>query len=89
MAGNIDNELHQALSYLLSTHNHGLRTPNEALFSLKFQTFWVFWVFFGQNISTHFGAVSPLFIFSIILEKLSLYIHISNNCLGLGFEYGI
>ena len=55
---------------------HGLRTPNED-FSLKSRTFelgqtnwvdkfWGIWGIFGQTISTHFGTVSPLSIFSII-----------------------
>ena len=55
-----------------------LRTPNEAFFPLKFRTFgleqtnWAdkFWGIlgiFGQAISTHFGTVRPLSIFSITL----------------------
>ena len=56
---------------------HGLRTPNEALFSSKSQTFGLgqtiladkFWGIrgsFRQFISTHFGTVSPLSMFSIM-----------------------
>ena len=50
---------------------HGLRTHNEAFFSLKFRTFGqinsgAFGIFFGWTISTHFGTVSPLSMFSII-----------------------
>ena len=48
-----------------------------SLFSLKSRTFWLgqtnwadkfrgIWVIFGQTISTHFGTVSPLSMFSII-----------------------
>ena len=53
--------------------------------------FWSIWGILGQTISTHFGTVSPLSMFSIIppvfLQKLSLYIHIPNIYLGLGFEF--
>ena len=53
-------------------------------------TFWGIWGIFGQFISTHFGTVSPLSMFSIIqplfLQKKSFYIHIY---LGLGFEFGL
>ena len=42
--------------------------------------------------STHFGTVSPLSIFSIIqplfLQKLSFYIQIPNIYLGLGLGFG-
>ena len=75
-------------------------------FSLKFQTFglgktnWAdrfcgIWGIFGWTISTHFDTVSPLPMFSIIqpifFKKLSLYIHIPNVFLGLGFifEFGL
>ena len=55
--------------------------------------FWSIWGILGQTISTHFGTVSPLSMFSIIppvfLQKLSLYIHIPNIYLGLGFEFGL
>ena len=62
----------------LHVTQHGLRTPNEAfLSSSKSQTFrlgqtnWAdkFWGIFGifsQTISTYFGTVSPLSMFSII-----------------------
>ena len=56
--------------------DHGLRTPDEDFFSSKSQTFglgqtnwpdtfWVIWGIFGRYISTHFGTVSPLSMFSI------------------------
>ena len=52
---------------------HGLWTPNEAFFSSKSQscglgqTIWAdkFWGIFEQFISTQFGTVSPLSMFSI------------------------
>ena len=67
-----------------------------SLFALKSRTFglgqtnWAdkfrcIWVIFGQTISTHFGTVSPCHYF---YKKLSLYIHIPNIYLGLGFEFG-
>ena len=44
-------------------------------------------------ISTQFGTVIPLSIFSInqplFLQKLSIYIQITNIYLGLGFEFGL
>jgi hypothetical protein len=57
-------------------NKHGLRTPNEAFFSLKSRTFglgqtnwadkfWGIWGIFSQTISTHFGTVSPLSMFSM------------------------
>ena len=60
----------------MDDQDHRLRTPNEALFSAKSQTFglgqtiwedkfWGIWGTFGQFISTHFGTVSPLSMFSI------------------------
>jgi len=67
--------------------SHGLRTPNEAFFSLKSRTFglgqaiwadkfWGIWGIFDRFISTHFGTVSPLSMFSIIqplfLQKTKL-----------------
>jgi len=72
---------------------HGLRTPNEAFFSLKSRTFglgqaiwankfWGIWDIFGQTISTHFGTVSfPLFN-HYFYKKLSFCIHIPNIYLG-------
>ena len=53
-----------------------------------------FWGILGQTIITHFGIVSLLFIFPLLMyndyfyKKLSLYIHIQNIFLGLGFELG-
>ena len=54
---------------------HVVWTPHEAFFSSKSQTFgfeqtnwankfWAIWGIFSQFISTHFGTVSPLSIFS-------------------------
>ena len=47
---------------------HELRTPNEAFF-IKIPNFWAwadkFWGIFEQFISTQFGTVSPLSMFSI------------------------
>ena len=72
---------------------HTARTTDAqwSLFSSKFQFFGLgqtiladkflaIWGIFGRFISTHFGTVSPLFMFSInqplFLQKLSLYIQI-------------
>ena len=68
-------------------------------FSLKSRTFgleqiiWAdrfigIWGIFYRFISTHFGTVSPLSMFSInyFYKQLSLYIQIPNFCLG--FEFG-
>ena len=56
------------------------------------EEFWDIWGILGQFISTNFGTLSPLSMFSInqplFLQKLSLYIQIQNTCLGLGFEFG-
>ena len=52
--------------------------------------FWDIWGIFGRTISTHFGTVSPLSLFSFIQPlflQLSLYIHIPNIHLGLGLEF--
>ena len=53
--------------------------------------FWSIWRIFGRTISTHFGTENPLSMFFIIqpifLQKLSIYIHIANIYLGLGFEF--
>ena len=68
----------QLLSFSLM---HGLRAPNEAFFFIEIQNFWAdnFWGIcgiFGQNISIHFGTVSPLSMFSInkplFLQKESI-----------------
>ena len=82
---------------------HGLRTPNGAFFLLKSRIFghrqtncvckiWGIRGIFGRFISTYFGTVSPLSVFSInqpfFYKKLSLYIQIPNIYLGLGFEFG-
>jgi hypothetical protein len=49
------------------------------------------WCIYGRFISTHFGTVSTLSMFSInqllFLQKLRLYIQIPNIYLGLGFEF--
>ena len=67
-------------TYHLSTKNneeeHRIQTPNEAFFHQNPKLFWLgqtiwadkswgIWGIFGQFISTHFGAVSSLSIFSI------------------------
>ena len=87
---------------LFNTSRHGLRTPNVAFFSLKSRTFrlgqtnwadkfWGIWGIFGQTISTHFGTVSPLSMFSIIqplfLQKIKpvhIFIWYLNLNLNLG-----
>jgi hypothetical protein len=51
-------------------------------------TFWSIWGIFGQFISTHFGTVNMFSINQpLFLQKISLYIHIPNIDLGLGFEF--
>ena len=66
-------------------------------FFIEIPNFWAdrfcgIWGIFGRIICTHFGTGSPLAIFIInqplLLQKLSLYIHIPNIYLGLGFEFG-
>ena len=86
------------------TSNKGYKsTVQWSLFSLKSRTFrlgqtnwadkfWGIWGIFGKTISTHFGTVSPLAMFSIIqplfLQKNKpLYPH-PNKYLGLRFEFG-
>ena len=89
----------------ISTHlllfdniRHGLRTSNEAFFSLKSRTFGsgqinseAFGVFLAKLpvTSTHFGTVSPFSMFSIIQplfpqKTKPLY---PNIYLGLEFEF--
>ena len=72
-----------------NTYNHTLRTPNEAFFSSKSQTFglgqtiWAdkFLGIFERFISTHFCTASPLSMFSIIQSlflkrtKLLVFVH--------------
>ena len=80
----------------------------SSLFSSKSQTFgfgqtiwatvwadkfWGIWGIFSRFISTHFGTVSPLSMFSInqplFRQKTKhLHIQIPNIHLGLGFEFG-
>ena len=54
--------------------------------------FWGIWGIFCQTIRTHFDTVSPLSMFPLFnhyfYKNLSLYIHIPNVYLGLGFEFG-
>ena len=88
-------------SRIFSTHNHGLRTYAQwSLVSLKFQTFglgqtnWCIWGIFGRTISTHFGTVSPLSMFSIIqplfLQKTKpLYPHPNGIWIFFRKELGI
>ena len=70
---------------------HELRTPNQAFFSLKSQTFWLgqtiladtflgIWGVFAQFISTHFGTMSPL---SMCSNNQPLFLQ--KNGLGLKF----
>ena len=72
---------------------HRIRTSNEAFFQQNPQLLVMgIWGTFGQSISTHFGTVSSLSMFSIIhplfLQKPNLYIQIPTIYLGLGFELG-
>ena len=72
--------------FSLKSRSFGLRQTNWA------DKFWGIWGISGRTISTHFGTVSPLFMFSIIQllvlqKKLSIFIHIPNIFLGLGFEF--
>ena len=54
--------------------------------------FWSIWSIFGGFISTHYGNVSPLSMFSInqplFLQKTKPLINIPNIYLGLVFEFG-
>ena len=67
---------------------HRLRTPNEAFFHRNPEILgmgrqigsWSIWVIFSQTISTHFGTLSPLSMFSniqpLFLQKTKpLYQH--------------
>ena len=52
--------------------------------------FWGIWGTFGRFISTDFGTLSPLSMFSINQPLfLQIYIQIRNIHLGLGFEFGL
>ena len=72
---------------LLCVHGHGLRTPNEAFFLSKSQSFelgqsiwavrfWGIWGISGRFIRNRFDTVSPLSMFSInqplFLQKTKL-----------------
>ena len=69
--------------------SHGLRTPNEAFFhqnpKLWADKFWGIWGIIKQFISTHFGTVSPLSMFSInqelFLQKNQAFISKSQICI--------
>jgi hypothetical protein len=50
--------------------------------------FWGIWGIFSRTLSTNFGTVSFLLINHYFYKKRSLYIHIRNIYLGLGFEFG-
>ena len=74
---------------------HGLRTPNEAFFLSKSQTFglgqtiradkfWGIWGIFGRFISIHFGK--EFLVHHYFYKTLSLCIQIPN--IYLGFEFG-
>ena len=78
--------------HFVLTTDYGL--PMKPFF-IEIPNFWAdrfcgIWGIFGRIICTHFGTGSPLAIFIInqplLLQKLSLYIHIPNIYLGLGFE---
>ena len=100
MVGISHNTIHLKISGLcLLLHTS---TDYGRLFSLKSRTFgpgqtnwadkfWGNWGIFRQNISTHFGTVSPLYMFFIIqplfLHKLSFYINIPSIYLGLEFKF--
>ena len=64
----------ESISNLKTKNKHSVRTPTETFFIFTFglgqsnwaDKFWGIWGIFGQTISTHFGTVSPLFMFSII-----------------------
>ena len=54
--------------------------------------FWDIWDVSCQSICVHFGTLNPLSMYSInqplhMSTKISLYIHIPNIYLGLGFEF--
>ena len=68
--------------FLRKSQTFGLGQTNLA------KKFWGIWGIFCRFISTHFGTVSPLSMFSInyFYKQLSLYIQIPNFCLG--FEFG-
>ena len=84
----------------LRVRYHGLRTPNEAFFLSKSQTFgfvqticadkfWGIWGILGQFIITHLGSVSPLSMFSInqplfLQENKPLYPN-PKYLFGIGF----
>ena len=80
----------------INNDSHGLRTLNEAFSHQNpglgqtnwADKFWGIWGIFGRFISTHFGTVSPLSMFSIIqplfLQKTKpLYPH-SKYLFGIG-----
>ena len=47
--------------FFRSDFNHGLRTPNEAIWA---DNFWGIWGIFSRFISTHFGTANPLSMFN-------------------------
>ena len=74
---------------------HGLQTPNEAFGlgqTIWADKFWGIWGIFKQFISTHFGTVCPLSIFSInqslFLQKTKPLYRNTKYLFGLGFEFG-
>ena len=79
--------------------HHGLQTPNETFFSSNSQTFglgqticadkfWGTYGILGRFISTHFGTVSPLSMFSInqplFLQKTKPLYQNSKYLFGIG-----
>ena len=82
----------------LANHRMTYTRQKSWTFGLR-QTNWAdkfcgIWGIFGRTISAHFGTVSPLSMFFSLFnnhyfyKRLSLYIHIPNVYLGLGFEFG-
>ena len=69
------------MPFLIEIQNIGLEKTNWA------DKFWGIWDIFCRNISTHFGTPCFLLFNHYVYKKISLYIHIPNIYLGLGFEF--
>ena len=76
---------------------HGVWTPHEA-FVFGFghtnwaDRLWVIWGIFGRFISTHCGTVGSFLVhifYYYFFKKLSLYIQIPKNYLGVGVKFGL
>ena len=88
------------MDILLNGIKHGLRMPNEVFFhwNLEFlwlgqanwaNKFWGTWGIFGRTITTHFGTVSPWFMFLIIQPiflKKKAFISTPQICMYLRLE---